>query len=149
MPFNTTPARSRNMRAIRANSNATTELRLRAYLVKNRIAGWKLHPKKVPGCPDFFFSEERLAVFVDGCFWHGCPKCGHIPKSNRPYWREKLQRNKRRDARVRRILRSERISLVRLWECDLRDSPGSCLKKLLIALGRAEKINKTRTASKS
>lgn len=134
--FKTTPTRSRNMRAIKSTSNATTELRLRALLVRNRIAGWKVRAPSVLGCPDFFFPKDRVAVFVDGCFWHGCPKCGHIPKTNKPYWSEKLARNKRRDARIRRILGSEGIKVVRLWECDLRNSPQSCLKKLFNALGR-------------
>jgi DNA mismatch endonuclease (patch repair protein) len=130
-PFNTTPSRSRNMRAVKASSNTTTELRLRAYLMRNRITGWTLGARALPGCPDFFFRDRRIAVFVDGCFWHGCPKCGHIPKTNQSYWTKKLARNKARDVQVLRELRSRGILVLRLWECELRWRPNSCLKKLL------------------
>lgn len=130
----TTPSRSRNMQAIKASSNATTELRLRAHLIRNRIAGWKVRAKAVPGCPDFFFPNERIAVFVDGCFWHGCPKCGHTPKSNRPYWIKKLARNKQRDAQTRRKLRSSGFSVIHFWECQLRENASSCLQRLLTLL---------------
>lgn len=122
--------RSRNMRAIKAISNATTELRLRGYLVKNGIKGWRVRAKNVNGCPDFFFPKERVAVFVDGCFWHGCPKCGHIPKTNRLYWSKKLARNKSRDAQVGRILRASGIEVLRFRECQVRDRPIVCLRRL-------------------
>lgn len=134
--FNTTPSRSRNMRAIKASSNVTTELRLRAHLIRNGIAGWKVRAIDVPGCPDFFFPRRRVAVFVDGCFWHGCPRCGHTPKTNRPYWIKKLARNKRRDAQIRRALRSEGIKVLRFWECRLRDEPSACLRRLFTLLDR-------------
>jgi DNA mismatch endonuclease, patch repair protein len=128
-------ARSRNMRAIKASSNVTTELRLRAHLIRNRIVGWKVRTKDLPGCPDFFFARERLAVFVDGCFWHGCPKCGHIPQTNRSYWLRKLARNKQRDAQIKRALRSEGLRVLRIWECQLRANPSHYVKKLAILLG--------------
>jgi DNA mismatch endonuclease Vsr len=123
------------MRAIKAGSNATTELRLRAYLVRNHVAGWKVRAKNLLGCPDFFFPTERVAVFVDGCFWHGCPKCGHTPRTNRSYWRKKLARNKQRDSQIKRTLRSDRVRVLRLWECQLREDPKSCLERLTILLG--------------
>jgi DNA mismatch endonuclease (patch repair protein) len=86
--------------------------------------------------PDFYFCRARLAVFVDGCFWHSCPKCGHTPKTNQRYWIAKLTRNKRRDKHNRRILRSQGISVVSLWECDLRVKPKFCLRRLFSALCR-------------
>jgi DNA mismatch endonuclease Vsr len=132
--FATTDRRSQNMRAIKSRSNATTELRLRAHLMRNGIAGWKLHATNMPGCPDFFFPAQRVAVFVDGCFWHGCPRCGHTPKTNRPYWRKKLARNKQRDAQIKGFLRSDGVKVLRLWECQLRDNPKSCLKRLIAVL---------------
>ena len=136
MKFKTTKRRSRNMRAIKAGSNKTTELRLRAHLVRRGVSGWRIRASKITGNPDFYFDNDRLAVFVDGCFWHGCPRCGHTPKTNRPYWRKKLARNKQRDARITKTLRSDGIHVLRLWECQLRDKPSSCLRKLLIMLGR-------------
>ena len=124
------------MRAIRSAGNRTTEMHLRAILVQHAISGWRLREKDIPGIPDFFFSNERLAVFVDGCFWHGCPKCGHIPKTNRAYWRAKISRNRVRDARITRQLRRLGFSVVRLWECDLRTRPSTCLRRIERALKR-------------
>jgi len=112
----------------------TTELRFRAYLMRNRIAGWSTCVKSIAGCPDFFFPKRRLAVFIDGCFWHGCPNCGHTPKTNRSYWITKLRRNKRRDLRITKTLKSEGIQVLRLWECQLRRRPEWCVMKLTRAL---------------
>src|SRR5260221_13814222 len=119
------------MRAIKANSNVTTELRLRALLVRNRVKGWRVRVSSVIGTPDFFFDRERVAIFVDGCFWHGCPDCGHIPKTNRSYWRKKLARNKKRDSQIRKTLRHSGIRVVRVWECELRGRSASSIKKIL------------------
>src|SRR5579863_6794889 len=113
----TVPARRANMRAIRSRGNRTTELKFRALLASSGIPGWRMHASALPGSPDFFFTTERIAVFVDGCFWHGCPRCGHTPKSNRPYWSKKLARNKQRDAQIKRELRSSGIRVLRFWEC--------------------------------
>ena len=134
--ISTPAARSANMRAIKSRGNRTTELRLRALVASAAISGWQMHASALPGRPDFFFRAERIAVFVDGCFWHGCPKCGHTPKTNRTYWLKKLARNKQRDAQVTRTLRSHAIRVLRLWECQLRDKPSSCVKRLFVLLRR-------------
>jgi DNA mismatch endonuclease (patch repair protein) len=125
------------MRAIKSGLNATTELRLRAHLIRSGVTGWKIRMHNVLGSPDFFFPRKRIAVFVDGCFWHGCPKCGHMPKANRPYWSKKLARNKQRDSQVRRKLISSGIKVLRFWECQLRDEPSFCLQKLSMLLERS------------
>ena len=131
LKFKTTKQRSGNMRAIRATSNATTEWRFRSLMIRNAVTGWKLREPSVLGIPDFFFANQRLAIFIDGCFWHGCPRCGHIPKANRPYWIKKLSRNKTRDVQIRRSLKSSGIRVLQIWECELRARPQSCLKRLL------------------
>jgi DNA mismatch endonuclease (patch repair protein) len=127
----TTKRRSDNMRAIKATSNASTELRFRGLLIRNAVKGWKVREPSVLGTPDFFFREQRLAIFIDGCFWHGCPRCGHVPKSNRPYWTKKLARNKNRDRETNRTLKREGIDVLRIWECQLRKGPKACLSNLL------------------
>ena len=137
MQFSTTHARSRNMRAIRAKHCKTTEWRLRALLISSGLRGWKMHVTEVHGNPDFYFQHEHVAVFVDGCFWHGCPTCGHVPKANRPYWGKKLARNVFRDAQIARRLRVRGIHVLRLWECQLRDQPTTCLKRLFRTLDRS------------
>jgi len=113
--------RSRIMSSIRAKGNRSTEGRLRMMLVRAGITGWKLHGTHLVGNPDFVFEGIRLALFVDGCFWHACPRCGHMPKSNRRYWRAKLDRNIRRDRRQRARLRREGWSVVRVWAHELQD----------------------------
>lgn len=116
--------RSRTMAAIRGKGNKSTELRLRMALVRLGIAGWHLHSRALPGKPDFFFENERVAVFVDGCFWHGCPKCGHTPKTRSAFWVAKFERNKERDRRNVRSLMNSGIEVVRLWEHQLKSPQG-------------------------
>src|SRR5690242_4583024 len=98
------PARSHVMSAIRSSGNRSTELRLRLALVRAGIPGWKLHVTGLPGRPDFFFPRRNLAVFVDGCFWHGCPKCGHLPRTNHLFWKTKISRTKMRDMAAKSAL---------------------------------------------
>jgi DNA mismatch endonuclease (patch repair protein) len=82
------------------------------------IAGWRRH-QSLPGRPDFTFKAERLVVFVDGCFWHGCPRCYKAPATNAAFWEEKLATNRRRDRRVSSALRARGWSVIRLWEHEL------------------------------
>jgi DNA mismatch endonuclease (patch repair protein) len=113
--------RSRTMQAIRSRGNRSTEARLRAALARGGVRGWRLHDINLSGTPDFAFSKERIAVFVDGCFWHGCPSCYRRPHSSRAYWDAKVLRNKARDRRVDAQLRSEDWSVIRIWEHSLSD----------------------------
>ena len=122
--------RSDNMRAIRSASNRSTERRLRAMLAANRLRGWAVHPPNIAGKPDFAFEHVRVVIFVDGCFWHGCPRCGHIPATNRLYWAAKITRNRTRDQRVSRKLRTLGWSVIRIWECDLRNRPQACVLRI-------------------
>lgn len=68
----------------------------------------------------FVFPKQKLALFVDGCFWHGCPKHANMPKNNRPFWEKKLQGNKVRDQFVNRELRKLGWKVVRVWEHELK-----------------------------
>lgn len=76
--------------------------------------------KKLPGNPDIVFTRARLVVFVDGCFWHGCRKCGRVPKSNRGFWKKKFAINLKRDRAVSGILRREGWAVIRVPEHDIR-----------------------------
>ena len=124
-------ARSANMRSIRSSGNRTTEWRLRSLLIRNRIAGWKLGSKCTLGKPDFVFPNQGVAIFIDGCFWHGCPVCGHIPKTNKRYWTAKIGRNKKRDRRNSRQLRQQGFKVIRVWECTLKTNPSKCLQRIV------------------
>jgi DNA mismatch endonuclease (patch repair protein) len=116
------PTRSRIMASIRGKSNKSTEVALRLALVRAGIRGWVLHPADLQGRPDFYFVKQRLAVFVDGCFWHGCPRCGHIPKTRTEFWAAKIERNRSRDRKNRRLLASKGVKVLRVWEHELRES---------------------------
>lgn len=104
-------------------------------LVRAGIRGWTMHSKTIPGRPDFYFSNLRLAIFVDGCFWHACPYCNFSwkVKRNAEYWLAKLDINRRRDARVATQLRSAGIRVLRFWEHQLHDVR-LCLQMLHDAL---------------
>jgi DNA mismatch endonuclease (patch repair protein) len=110
--------RSAVMAAIRGTGNKDTELRLIAIFKAHGISGWR-RKRSLPGKPDFVFFRERVAVFVDGCFWHGCPKHATWPKQNEEFWARKLTGNKHRDRKVNRLLRSAGWRVLRIWEHDL------------------------------
>ena len=76
--------------------------------------------KDILGVPDFIFPDSKVAIFIDGCFWHGCPKCGHIPKTNASYWAAKIARNQNRDKKYSKELRSQGFTVIRTWECALK-----------------------------
>ena len=107
------------MQSIRGKGNKTTELKLLALLKEHKLTGWRRH-QPLPGKPDFVFPRKRLAIFVDGCFWHGCPSCYKEPKKNKAFWKNKVQGNQRRDRRVDRQLREKGWSVCRIWECRLK-----------------------------
>jgi DNA mismatch endonuclease, patch repair protein len=88
--------RSYVMSRIRGKGNCGTELRMIEIFRTNKITGWRRN-HTLFGKPDFVFRVAKVAVFVDGCFWHKCPKHGHIPRGNVHYWRKKLARNVERD----------------------------------------------------
>jgi DNA mismatch endonuclease (patch repair protein) len=127
---NVTPERSRIMSSIRSKRNKSTELALRMALVRAKIRGWVLHPNEIPGRPDFFFPKKRLAIFVDGCFWHGCHRCGHVPRTNRSFWALKIKRNQSRDLANNKKLRRTGTCVLRFWEHELRGNTDRCVAKI-------------------
>ena len=131
--------RSFVMSRIRSRGNKDTELALAKLLRKNKISGWRRQQEvriQKPEArifkvrPDFIFPKVRLAVFVDGCFWHGCPKHGTQPKANGAFWKNKFARNIARDKLVNRTLRSAGWRVVRIWECALKKNPLNCLRRI-------------------
>lgn len=136
------------MSLIRSKGNRNTELVLAALLRANGVTGWRRHgtlriqagrtkPEGRSGraTADFVFRRERVAVFVDGCFWHRCPRHGTMPAGNRAFWKAKLERNVARDRRVSRGLRKAGWKVLRIWECALsaRRRPAA-MKRIVRAL---------------
>lgn len=120
------------MSRIRSSGNKDTEMALAQLLRTHHITGWRRN-QPVFGKPDFVFRNLKLAIFVDGCFWHGCPKHGTKPKGNAAFWRRKLAGNKRRDALVSRTLRRAGWRVLRIWEHELKH-PAPLLRRLSVAM---------------
>lgn len=110
--------RSQIMAAIRSRGNKGTELKFASILRAAGLIGWRRH-QNLPGRPDFIFRRARIAVFIDGCFWHCCPKHMTLPKTNVLFWKEKLKANKERDKIVVAALRRAGWHVMRIWEHDL------------------------------
>ena len=125
--------RSAVMSRIRGKGNRDTELALLQVLRKSHLTGWRRHVSLL-GRPDFVFRKQRLAIFVDGCFWHACPRHGSLPANNAAFWQKKLMANKKRDGVVTRGLRRQNWRVIRIWEHDLALNPGRCAKRIAAAL---------------
>lgn len=139
------------MSGIRSRDNRSTELAFVALLQEFGIRGWRRH-YRLPGKPDFAFPQASVAVFIDGCFWHQCPRCydGHLPKENSSYWGPKLARNKRRDRRNTETLRKLGWRVFRIRECSItkRKPTLFCsLAKINQALRKAAWAKRYRTRS--
>lgn len=113
--------RSALMAKVKSKGNRSTELKVCEMLQDQSITGWTQNPAHIPGRPDFWFEVEGIALFVDGCFWHGCPKCGRIPKTRTEFWTAKIKGNRRRDLKTRKLLRSRGYRVMRVWEHALKD----------------------------
>jgi DNA mismatch endonuclease (patch repair protein) len=126
--------RSEVMARIRSRENKATEIVFMTLLRTHRITGWRRHlPITLPRSddslkrrarqvkPDFVFRAWRVAVFIDGCFWHGCPIHGTKPATNREFWQEKLSGNHSRDRFVDTALAEKRWTVLRFWEHQLRN----------------------------
>jgi len=117
----TADIRSFNMSRIRGKGNEETEVRLAKLMRMVGIKGWRRH-LPILGRPDFSFQRQKVAVFVDGCFWHVCPRCFRLPKQNRAFWRTKIGGNRKRDRSVNSRLRRLGWKLIRIRQCQLKYS---------------------------
>ncbi len=117
------PTREATRHVMQANKSKNTkpELKVREALRAAGLSGYRLHWKKAPGKPDICFPGRRVAIFVNGCFWHRCPHCGlPMPKSNVAFWQAKFDRNRARDARDNALLVSAGWTVITIWECRLK-----------------------------
>lgn len=112
-------ARSEIMRAVKSKNTKSTELALISLFKENHIIGWR-HSYNVKGHPDFVFLEKRIAIFVDGCFWHGHDCRNTRPADNAEYWAKKRERNIQRDKETTARFERRGWTVVRIWECELK-----------------------------
>ena len=125
--------RSEVMSHIRGRGNKATELAFLKILRSNKIKGWRRHLNLL-GKPDFVFKNKRVVVFIDGCFWHCCPRHFQYPKTNKIFWKNKLNSNNIRDKRINRQLGSMGWNVIRFWEHDLEYHTQKVVDKLMSTL---------------
>lgn len=111
--------RSQIMRAVKSRGNKSTEERLVQVFKANKIVGWR-RKYELLGHPDFVFPKQKIAIFADGCFWHGHGCRNITPSNNAEYWRKKIQRNILHDKNVTSILKKLGWKVIRIWECEIR-----------------------------
>lgn len=120
---------SRIMSLVRAK-NTKPEVLLRKALTANKLSGYRLHWNKVPGRPDIAYPKIKLAIFVNGCFWHRCPYCNpSTPKTHKKFWEEKFSQNVDRDKRKNIELRSQGWKVITIWECQIKRDLSKCIHK--------------------
>lgn len=127
------PEKEVTSRVMSANrgKNTKPELSLRKALTKNGLAGYRLHWNKAPGRPDISYPGAKLAIFVNGCYWHRCPNCQpSFPKTHISFWRDKFRKNVERDKRKIRELRKQGWKVIVVWECQIRDNLGKQIENI-------------------
>src|SRR5215208_1584689 len=124
----TTAERSVIMRAVKGQ-DTSLEKRVRSVLWKAGLR-YRKNVSKIPGKPDIVFTRKKLLVFIDSCFWHGCPQHLRAPKSNESYWKRKISRNRERDAFVTLTCSGMGWNVLRIWEHQLKEDFDSCIRTI-------------------
>ena len=131
--------RSKIMSAVHSKQNKSTEMKLIKIFKENGIVGWRRN-YKVKGHPDFVFPDKKIAIFVDGCFWHGHDCRNVTPSDNADFWNAKRAYNKQHDAVVTETLRNKNWTVIRIWECELKKkNRDKLMEKIDILLEGAKK----------
>lgn len=113
--------RKRTMQAVKSKGTGL-EKRLFAMLAGMGIGGWKKNVKNITGRPDVAFLNQKIAIFVDGCFWHGCPHCRRkLPETNHEYWERKIKRNVELAESYNEQLSRDGWTVIRIWEHEIKD----------------------------
>lgn len=120
--------RSSIMKAVKSRNNKTTELKMISIFKYYKLRGWRRN-SKLYGKPDIVFDKKNIALFIDGCFWHGHNCRNTKPKEHKTYWTKKICRNKKRDKDVNMILKRKSWTVYRIWECELKSK--SKVEKLI------------------
>jgi DNA mismatch endonuclease, patch repair protein len=121
--------RSYNMSKIRSK-NTGPEIKLRKLLWSEGIRGYRIH-YNLYGKPDLVFVKKKIAIFIDGCFWHKCPFCFQEPETRKEFWNKKIAANIDRDEKVNVQLRGEGWTVIRFWEHDVRKEPEMLVGRII------------------
>ncbi len=113
--------RKLNMSRIRAK-DTSPEKKLRQMLREKGIRGYRIH-YNLPGKPDMVFVRKKIAIFIDGCFWHKCPVCFREPETRKEFWMKKIQSNVMRDEKINTQLKEQGWHVIRIWEHEIRKEP--------------------------
>ena len=128
-----TPSSESTSKVMSANKAKDTkpEIKLRKILWKEGIRGYRLNWKKAPGRPDIAFPGRKIAIFINGCYWHRCPKCDlPLPKSNVQFWKDKFDNNIARDKKKNKELLDLGWNVLVFWECDIKSDIIVCSKDI-------------------
>lgn len=120
--------RSYNMSRIK-NKDTSLELRFRKMLFNSGLRGYRLN-YDLPGKPDIVFTRFKLAIFLDGCFWHKCPRCFRYPASNKKFWKGKILKNEKRDKKVNKKLSEMGYKVLRFWQHEIKENPERAVSKV-------------------
>lgn len=125
--------RSDIMKRVKSKGNVSTEVKLMNLFKQYNIKGWRRN-YKVKGKPDFVFLNKKIAVFVDGCFWHGHDCRNTIPKDNSDYWDKKRGNNRKHDMKITELFNNRGWMVIRIWECTLQKKNAEKIKEILLLL---------------
>ena len=124
--------RAYNMSRIRGK-DTSPELKLRKILSAEGIRGYRIH-YDLPGKPDIVFTKKKIAIFIDGCFWHKCPVCFQEPETRKEFWMKKIRSNIERDKKVDGQLTNDGWTVIRIWEHEIKKEPEKVVKKIIALL---------------
>lgn len=140
--------RSQIMKLVKSSGNRSTEMQLISYFNDNHVTGWR-RKYNVKGHPDFVFLKERIAIFVDGCFWHGHDCRNTRPSENYEYWAAKREKNIAHDREVTARFERRGWSVIRIWECELKKKNHAVLEEKLHSLLQPHQINEDSAQKKT
>jgi len=120
--------RAYNMSKIRGK-NTLPEIKLRKLLWSDGVRGYRIH-YNLPGKPDIVFTKKKIAIFIDGCFWHKCQICFQEPETRKEFWMKKIQSNIDRDKKVNAQLKDMGWTVMRFWEHEIRKNPSLVIETI-------------------
>jgi DNA mismatch endonuclease (patch repair protein) len=124
-------------RSMKSNKSKGTlpEIQLTKMIWLAGLRGYRKNDKRIPGKPDVYFPKYKIAILLNGCFWHRCPYCKpSLPMTNRDFWMEKFNGNRERDKRQMNLRNKEGIKTLVVWECQLKKKPERVLDFILKAI---------------